>query len=332
MKFGDKLYQLRRKKGISQEELGEQLNVTRQTVSKWELGQSKPDTDKLIEISKLFNVSLEILTNDEVVLEKEENTHNIDTTKQTTTSTETKPRRWLLVLLVILAIILAVILATKVVTDIKENSKNKKGFFDFFNVFDIFNTFQNSPEIFNKTFEMSSGTKDGMFVSDLIDQVITNNKKKSDHLILVVYKDISTKDTEEIRSLKTNFKTFTDYEVSFDYDKEGYINKVTIMDIEGQDTPSINTNDVGKSIFNNSFEMATGTSYGLQVSNLLDDVITSNNKNKTHLITVSYGSTITSDASELRELKKSFDSWTQYEVFLDYDENGYVNQVNIENY
>ena len=65
MKFEEKLMKLRKERGLSQEDLGEGLNVTRQTISKWELGQSKPDMEKLLEISKFFNVSVESLTDDE---------------------------------------------------------------------------------------------------------------------------------------------------------------------------------------------------------------------------------------------------------------------------
>ena len=92
MKFGDKLCQLRKQKGLSQEEFGELLNVTRQTVSKWELGQSKPDTDKLMEISKVLNVDFNKLIDDEVVIERNDEHFNTD---------ELKPRKWLLVLLII---------------------------------------------------------------------------------------------------------------------------------------------------------------------------------------------------------------------------------------
>ena len=53
MKFNEKLIELRKKEGLSQEELGYKLNVTRQTVSKWELGQTTPEMDKLVEMSKL---------------------------------------------------------------------------------------------------------------------------------------------------------------------------------------------------------------------------------------------------------------------------------------
>ena len=65
MKFNEKLINLRKSKGMPQEELGEKLNVTRQTVSKWELGQTTPEMDKLKEISKFFGMTLDELTNEE---------------------------------------------------------------------------------------------------------------------------------------------------------------------------------------------------------------------------------------------------------------------------
>ena len=48
MKFNEKLIKLRKEMGLSQEELGNKLNVARQTVSKWELGETTPEMDKLI--------------------------------------------------------------------------------------------------------------------------------------------------------------------------------------------------------------------------------------------------------------------------------------------
>ena len=69
MKFEEKLITLRKQKLLSQEQLAEKLDVTRQTVSKWELGQSRPDMDKLTAMSKLFNVSIDTLTNDDVSLD-----------------------------------------------------------------------------------------------------------------------------------------------------------------------------------------------------------------------------------------------------------------------
>lgn len=66
MIFADKLISLRKKAGWSQEELAQQLNVTRQSVSKWEGAQSVPDLDKIIQMSRLFGVSTDYLLKDEL--------------------------------------------------------------------------------------------------------------------------------------------------------------------------------------------------------------------------------------------------------------------------
>lgn len=66
MIFADKLIQLRKRSGWSQEELAEQLKVTRQSVSKWEGGQSIPDLDRLLALSQLFGVSTDYLLKDEL--------------------------------------------------------------------------------------------------------------------------------------------------------------------------------------------------------------------------------------------------------------------------
>lgn len=60
-KFCDKLIQLRREKGYSQEQLAEYLEVSRQSVSKWEADKTMPEISKLIAISQLFHVSLDYL-------------------------------------------------------------------------------------------------------------------------------------------------------------------------------------------------------------------------------------------------------------------------------
>ena len=65
MEFHNKLYQLRKQKGLSQEELANRLNVSRQTISKWEVGDSTPDMEKLVAISDLFEISLDKLVKGE---------------------------------------------------------------------------------------------------------------------------------------------------------------------------------------------------------------------------------------------------------------------------
>ena len=66
MEFHNKLYHLRKQKGLSQEELANRLNVSRQTISKWEVGDSTPDMEKLIAISDMFQISLDELVMDKV--------------------------------------------------------------------------------------------------------------------------------------------------------------------------------------------------------------------------------------------------------------------------
>lgn len=74
MEFNNKLYNLRKQKGLSQEELANRLNVSRQTVSKWEVGDSTPDMEKLIAISDVFDISLDELVKDKVPEHNAENT------------------------------------------------------------------------------------------------------------------------------------------------------------------------------------------------------------------------------------------------------------------
>lgn len=69
MIFADKLIQLRKKNGLSQEELADKVGVSRQAVSKWESAQSIPDIDKIIVLSGLFGVSTDYLLKDELEAE-----------------------------------------------------------------------------------------------------------------------------------------------------------------------------------------------------------------------------------------------------------------------
>ena len=65
MAFSEKIYALRKRSGLSQEQLAEELKVSRQAISKWESGQSVPESDKLVAVSRYFNVSLDFLMKDE---------------------------------------------------------------------------------------------------------------------------------------------------------------------------------------------------------------------------------------------------------------------------
>ena len=72
MKLHDKIYELRKKEGLSQEALAEKLGVSRQSVSKWETGEATPEVSKLLSLSKLFGVTTDYLLDDEAEEEKED--------------------------------------------------------------------------------------------------------------------------------------------------------------------------------------------------------------------------------------------------------------------
>lgn len=80
MLLGEKILELRKKNGLSQEQLGDKVNVTRQTISNWELGETSPNPEQLKLLSKALNISIDdLLDNDikNVVVEKISNTEKL---------------------------------------------------------------------------------------------------------------------------------------------------------------------------------------------------------------------------------------------------------------
>ncbi len=77
MNFAEKMLKLRTQYGYSQEVLAEKLNVSRQAVSKWELGTTLPETDKVIAISDFFAVSTDYLLKDNFQLNNNESLDRI---------------------------------------------------------------------------------------------------------------------------------------------------------------------------------------------------------------------------------------------------------------
>ena len=78
MILADKIIALRKKAGWSQEELAAQLNVSRQSVSKWEGAQSIPDMDKVVQMSRLFGITTDFLLKDELEIEEHTQSEPID--------------------------------------------------------------------------------------------------------------------------------------------------------------------------------------------------------------------------------------------------------------
>lgn len=85
MKFNEKLISLRKAEGLSQEELGAELGVSRQTISKWESGQSYPDFQRLVLLGDYFGLMLDELVRDidvQEVREKNKSEEKIDSIYQ----------------------------------------------------------------------------------------------------------------------------------------------------------------------------------------------------------------------------------------------------------
>ena len=91
MNIGEKLYELRKEKNLSQEEVADKLNVTRQTVSKWETNQSMPDLDKVIPLCELFGISTEELLTGKKNIEREN--YNKEEIKEERVLTKQEVRR-----------------------------------------------------------------------------------------------------------------------------------------------------------------------------------------------------------------------------------------------
>lgn len=247
MKFYEKLIILRKKALLSQEALAEKLDVTRQTISKWELDQTKPDMDKLKEISKLFDVDINVLTDDTISLEDNKNMKKQD---------NKQPRKIILYIVIIIFIVSLGTLLYRVGSDIKlkidarneeiqklKDEKKKKQQ----EIEDKIKEQQEKIEqqqkenekkreinSFNSDFEFYQGTVGGTSTRNQIDNVIKSNKKNADHLVEVIFDGVSYgTDPDKIKEIKDSLKDFNGYklqyyEISIDYDDNGYVNKITI--------------------------------------------------------------------------------------------------------
>ncbi len=80
MTLGEKIYELRTQHNLSQGDLANELNVSRQSISKWENGNSTPDLDKIIKLAEIFNVSL-----DGLIKNEEKEVTVVNTPKETPT-------------------------------------------------------------------------------------------------------------------------------------------------------------------------------------------------------------------------------------------------------
>lgn len=245
MKFYEKLIILRKKALLSQEELAEKLDVTRQTISKWELGQSKPDIDKLQMMSNLFQVDVNTLTNEDISLEDSVNIKKEESPKKK----KNGDRKFILYILIIIFIASLAFLTYRVGTDIKTKKdeikeeirkEKEKAEKEAQEIKDEIKKNNEESDLkfdknsFNSNYSFYSGTQPGQSVSMLIDNIINKNKTEKDHLVELVFDNTSYgTDPDNIKQTKNMIQTFSGYniqyyEVSIDYDDDGYVNKVTI--------------------------------------------------------------------------------------------------------
>ena len=76
MKLSEKIIELRKANGMTQEELAAKCNVSRQSISKWEADIALPETEKLLILGELFHVSMDVLLKDELTLSEVKEVHS----------------------------------------------------------------------------------------------------------------------------------------------------------------------------------------------------------------------------------------------------------------
>ncbi len=130
MKLGEKILNYRKKLGLSQEELGEKVGVSRQTVSKWEIGQTVPELEKMILLAKEFETTIDELVNDE---ENVQDNGKIENKEEGVVEKTLKIYNKVIKVIIILLIIIFILFMSNVVYRyilICEFQKQANSFFD----------------------------------------------------------------------------------------------------------------------------------------------------------------------------------------------------------
>lgn len=235
MKLEEKIIKLRKRNAWSQEELAEKLDVTRQTVSKWELGQTTPDADKLTKMATIFNVTANDLL--------DENTEPAE--KESKVNNNGRPTKIIIIVIILIFVILGIgaITINKVLNKFEKVSNQivpnsivelfeQYSFSDIFGM--IFGKFQETEkeynvDSFNSKFKtLYYGSTDGFFMNNFLDTVIKSNEENPEHIITVNFADTETNDASELRKMKKKFSKGTTYEIIYEYDENGLINKAII--------------------------------------------------------------------------------------------------------
>ena len=257
MKFEEKLIKLRREHGLSQEDLGEKLNVTRQTISKWELGETKPDSGKIMEIAKLFNVSTDSLLN-----EATDSMNSINDEQENKSQNNSKNN--LLYILVCFLIICIICSGLFFVIDyIRKEKQAKKQQEEIMNM--VTDTFDNSYDringMFDNTVDSTSqmvdeyelrqhnqyyedyvGVQEKIFIEDIINRVIQDNSKGVNK-VSIKFKNVVYSENIEIAELTSKLENNKKYLITCNYDENKYVNEIVIEEVENKDNTPQNVID-----------------------------------------------------------------------------------------
>lgn len=105
--------------------------------------------------------------------------------------------------------------------------------YGIYTTFTDFGTTHDSFEVnsFNTPYETDAGKRSGFFIVGTLDDIVTNNKTNKSHIIAVVYNGITATEEKSIKEIRNMLSENKDYDVSLDYDSNGYVNKFTIEDI-----------------------------------------------------------------------------------------------------
>ena len=347
MKFAEKLVKLRKENLLSQEELGEKLNVTRQTISKWELGETKPDSEKILEIAKLFNVSTDALLN-----ESNEETDPIN--EQDNNSIKKNNNPWLIILLIIVVIGSIFFLIGKYLEykAVESAEKNLSGIFSSFSkifgnndntddkavtngiegaVDSMLDSYDSRVEEMNNNYEKDkhnasyenyAGVQSKFFTDNVINSVIQDNSK-GEHKVTIKYKDKEYSDNSDISNLSSLLKDNGKYLITFNYDDKGFVNEVILEDNDPQEENAELTTH------NNKFEEKVGVQNSADVRRMINDII-QNNSSSDHKITVKYNDKVYSETKEIAGIVSKLDVFKNYLVTFNYDEYGFVNEAVID--
>lgn len=357
MIFEEKLMKLRKMNGFSQEDLANKINVSRQIVSKWELGQSKPNMNNLMQISKLFKINIEILTNDhfdvdskysseaaseandnnqenKIVFDdekiKEDSTYKnvkeksveFDNSKSNNNGefnqrkygnynnqSNAKKTKYGIVIVVILIIVIVAIVGRLVMTFIdytKEKTANQE---KQQSIEDIDREKQESIDKLNREHEEElNRLKEEAEVKE------ADAKKREEEL-------------NQNNGTASNQSSTNNQNTTNNQDSSSSMNNVDNQNIANNQSNNNNgISQVEIMQFNGFIEMRKGTQDKFFVTGLLDNIISSNQKNPNRIIILEYSGTTTSDADEIRNIKYNLASG-EYDVILKYNSIGFINKV-----